>query len=125
METQYQRNKIQEESLYYEGKKHTGELEIIGVNTYLNPKVISGEYVRPEIELARASYDEKNQQLDRLGGFKKSHAARRDEALKSLVSTVIAGGNVFAELMRTVRHASLGEITETLYRVGGKYRRSM
>jgi methylmalonyl-CoA mutase len=125
METQYQRNKIQEESLYYEGKKHTGELEIIGVNTYLNPKVISGEYVRPEIELARASYDEKNQQLDRLGGFKNSHAAKREEALKSLVSTVIAGGNVFAELMKTVRHASLGEITETLYRVGGKYRRSM
>ena len=125
METQYQRNKIQEESLYYEGKKHTGELEIIGVNTYLNPKVISGEYVRPEIELARASYEEKDQQLDRLNSFKKGHGGKRDEALKSLVNTVINGGNVFAELMKTVRHASLGEITETLYRVGGKYRRSM
>lgn len=125
METQYQRNKIQEESLYYEGKKHTGELEIIGVNTYLNPKVISGEYVRPEIELARASYEEKDRQLDRLNAFKKGHGGMRDEALKSLVTTVINGGNVFAELVKTVRHASLGEITETLYRVGGKYRRSM
>ncbi|MEY4630785.1 MAG: hypothetical protein RIQ81_905 [Pseudomonadota bacterium] len=125
METQYQRNKIQEESLYYEGKKHTGELEIVGVNTYLNPKVLAADYVRPEIELARASYEEKDAQLDRLGEFKKGNRAKRDDALRSLSNTVVAGGNVFAELMNTVRHASLGEITETLYRVGGKYRRSM
>ncbi len=125
METQYQRNKIQEESLYYEGKKHSGELEIVGVNMFLNPKVLSGDYVRPEIELARASYAEKDKQLERMSDFQTSCAGHRDQALKDLVDTVIGGGNVFATLMQTVRHASLGEITDTLYRVGGKYRRSM
>ena len=125
METQYQRNKIQEESLYYEGKKHSGELEIVGVNMFLNPKVISGEYVRPEIEMARASYEEKDKQLKRLDDFHKSNTTKRDAALKMLTDTVIGGGNAFAALMQTVRHASLGEITDTLYRVGGKYRRSM
>lgn len=90
-----------------------------------NPKVLAADYVRPEIELARASYEEKDAQLDRLGQFKKASAAKRDEALRSLSNTVVSGGNVFAELMNTVRYASLGEITETLYRVGGKYRRSM
>lgn len=125
METQYQRNKIQEESLYYEGKKHSGELEIVGVNMFLNPKVISGEYVRPEIEMARASYQEKDKQLTRLNDFHKSNQTKRDAALKMLTDTVIGGGNAFAALMHTVRHASLGEITDTLYRVGGKYRRSM
>src|SRR5690606_23164381 len=69
METQYQRSKIQEESLYYEHLKHSGELPLIGVNTYLNPKVLSGEYVRPEIELIRASYEEKDDQLNRLDAF--------------------------------------------------------
>jgi methylmalonyl-CoA mutase len=125
METQYQRNKIQEESLYYEGKKHSGELEIIGVNTYINPKILEPGYVRPEIELARASYEEKDKQLARLDSFKDASASKRHDALTALSNTVISGGNVFAELMNTVRYASLGEITETLYRVGGKYRRSM
>ena len=125
METQYQRSKIQEESLYYEHLKHSGELPIIGVNTYLNPKVLAAGYVRPEIELIRASYDEKDDQLKRLDAFKAEHQPARDAALQALAETVMKGDNIFAELMHTVRHASLGEITETLYRVGGKYRRSM
>jgi len=125
METQYQRAKIQEESLYYEHLKHSGKLPIVGVNTYLNPKVVSGEYLRPEIELIRASYDEKNDQLDRLHRFKEAHRSGRDEALRSLGLAVMEGRNIFAQLMHTVRYASLGEISETLYRVGGKYRRSM
>jgi len=125
METQYQRSKIQEESLYYEHLKHTGELPIIGVNTYLNPKVLSGEYVRPEIELARANYDEKDDQLKRLGTFKTKSAATKEQALNNLGQAVLENRNIFAELMNTVRHASLGEISDLLYRVGGKYRRSM
>lgn len=125
METQYQRSKIQEESLFYEHLKHTGELPIIGVNTYLNPKVLSGEYERPEIELARANYDEKDDQLDRLNGFKKRSSATKEQALKGLAQAVLENRNIFAELMNTVRHASLGEISELLYKVGGKYRRSM
>lgn len=125
METQYQRSRIQEESLYYEELKHTGKLPIIGVNTYLNPKVISGEYERPEIELARASYDEKDAQLTRLKDFKTRHEATREKALQDLATAVLEEKNIFAQLMHTVRHASLGEISDLLYRVGGKYRRSM
>ena len=125
METQYQRSKIQEESLYYEHLKHTGELPIIGVNTYLNPKVISGEYERPEIELARASYDEKDDQLRRLQAFKDHGQANKEKALQALANAVLENRNIFAELMHTVRYASLGEISDLLYRVGGRYRRSM
>jgi methylmalonyl-CoA mutase len=125
METQYQRGKIQEESLFYEHLKHTGELPIIGVNTFLNSKVISGEYERPEIELARASYAEKDDQLKRLIDFKSNATQTKDEALQNLANTVLENRNIFAELMHTVRHASLGEISDLLYRVGGRYRRSM
>ena len=125
METQYQRGKIQEESLFYEHLKHTGELPIIGVNTFLNSKVISGEYERPEIELARASYSEKDDQLKRLTDFKSNATQTKDEALQNLANTVLENRNIFAELMHTVRHASLGEISDLLYRVGGRYRRSM
>jgi methylmalonyl-CoA mutase len=125
METQYQRSKIQEESLYYEHLKHTGELPIIGVNTYLNPKVVSGEYERPEIELARASYAEKDDQLERLSQFKKNAANSKEAALQNLAAAVMENRNIFAELMHTVRHASLGEISALLYQVGGRYRRSM
>ncbi len=125
METQYQRSKIQEESLFYEHLKHTGELPIIGVNTYLNPKVIAGDYQRPEVELARASYAEKDDQLERLNRFKLNATASKEKALQSLAQAVIENKNIFAELMHTVRYASLGEISDLLYRVGGKYRRSM
>ncbi len=125
METQYQRSKIQEESLYYEHLKHTGELPVIGVNTYLNPKVLAGEYERPEIELARASYDEKDDQLSRLAQFKAKNSSTKEQALKDLATAVFEGRNIFAQLMHTVQHASLGEISALLYRVGGRYRRSM
>ncbi len=125
METQYQRSKIQEESLYYESLKDSGELPIIGVNTYQNPATMGADYERPEIELIRASNAEKDDQLSRLNQFKSEHQRNRSEALRRLAECVLAGGNVFAELMLTVRHASLGEITECLYQVGGQYRRSM
>lgn len=125
METQYQRSKIQEESLYYETQKDSGELPIIGVNTFLNPKVLDGTFVHQEIELARASYDEKDAQLNRLSDFQRQADANRTKALEELSLAVIEGRNVFAQLMHTVRYASLGQITETLYRVGGQYRRSM
>ncbi len=124
METQYQRNKIQEESLYYEHLKHTGELPIIGVNTYLNPNDDSAE-LRDSIDLSRSSYDEKDDQLIRLKNFQEAHSSSREQALRRLADAVFENKNVFAELMNTVKYCSLGEITETLYRVGGKYRRSM
>ncbi|PBB06394.1 fused isobutyryl-CoA mutase/GTPase IcmF [Salimicrobium humidisoli] len=124
MERQYQRGKIQEESLYYESKKHSGEMPIIGVNTYLNPNPQSEEDI-DSMELARASTEEKEHQIRELRNFQKSHEDKAQEALDRLKETASSGGNVFAELMETVRVASLGQITHALYEVGGQYRRNM
>ena len=124
METQYQRGKIQEESLYYETLKHNGELPIIGVNTFLNKKVDENT-IPAEIQLSRASYEEKDKQLERLNEFKKQNIQNSKTALEKLKNTILVGGNIFEELLNTTRYASLGEITETLYAVGGQYRRAM
>ncbi len=125
METQYQRSKIQEESLYYEFLKDRGTLPIIGVNTFLKDNGKGSEINRESTDLIRASYNEKDDQLKRLNHFKQDHQSRKKEALKELVDVVIADGNIFAQLMDTVRYCSLGEITDTLYEVGGRYRRSV
>ncbi len=122
MERGYQRSKIQDESMYYEYLKHTGDLPIMGVNTFLNP---SGEYEVGDLELSRASEDEKQSQLERLNSFVEKNKAYSPEALKRLKDTVISGDNIFAELMHTVRCCSIGQITQALYEVGGKYRRNM
>ncbi|MEH7155392.1 fused isobutyryl-CoA mutase/GTPase IcmF [Neobacillus drentensis] len=124
METQYQRGKIQDESMYYEMKKHTGELPIIGVNTYLNPNPPSAEEVN-SMELARASYEEKELQIHNLRTFQESHAGEAGQALQRLKQAAVNNGNIFAELMETVKVASLGQITRALYEVGGQYRRNM
>ncbi|MCF6138935.1 fused isobutyryl-CoA mutase/GTPase IcmF [Pseudalkalibacillus berkeleyi] len=123
METQYQRGKIQEESMYYEMKKHDGSLPIIGVNTYLNPNPASEEDF--DMQLARATKEEKEQQIKHLREFQAQHEDTTTEALQRLKQTALSGGNLFEELMTTVRHASLGQITRALYEVGGKYRRNM
>jgi methylmalonyl-CoA mutase len=125
METQYQRSKIQEESLYYERLKHDGSLPIIGVNTFIDPKTMQADYVPPKIELARASYEEKNQQLTNVRGFQKSHGTQADRELQNLKNTVLKGGNIFEALMRAARYCSLYQMTETLYEVGGQYRRNL
>jgi isobutyryl-CoA mutase len=122
METGYQRGKIQEESLYYEHKKHDGSYPIIGVNTFRNP---DGQDHGGTIPLARSTEEEKQGQIRRLREFQKRHAAESQAALERLKKTVVENGNVFEELMETVRHCSLGEITNALFEVGGKYRRSM
>ncbi len=122
METQYQRNLIQEESLKYERQKDSGELPIIGVNTFLSPHPVA---MGGEVELMRASYDEKNEQIERLKSFQTKNLDKKDQSLKELARVALSGGNIFAELMTTVRHASLGEICQTLYNIGGRYRRSM
>jgi methylmalonyl-CoA mutase len=124
METQYQRGKIQDESMHYEMKKHTGELPIIGVNTYLNPNPPSQESV-DNMELARATKEEKETQINNLHAFQEANAKKVDEALLRLKKTAIENGNIFAELMETVKVASLGQITQALYEVGGQYRRNM
>jgi methylmalonyl-CoA mutase len=124
METQYQRGKIQDESMYYEMKKHSGELPIIGVNTYLNPNPPSEEELN-NIQLARASYEEKELQIKNLRAFQERNKDKVDEALKRLKHVAVSGGNIFEELMETVKVASLGQITKALYEVGGQYRRNM
>ncbi len=122
METGYQRGKIQEESLYYEHKKHDGSYPIVGVNTFRNPH---GDPVPDVLELARSTDEEKASQLARLQAFHQRHAAEAPAALARLTDAVIANGNVFAELVNTVRVCSLGQITRALFEVGGQYRRSM
>ncbi|TFH42428.1 MAG: methylmalonyl-CoA mutase, partial [Chrysiogenales bacterium] len=123
MEKGYQRSRIQEESMHYEYLKHSGELPIIGVNTFMDDHADDEDVLK--MELARATEDEKRSQLRRLDDFKKRNAAESPTALRRLQETALSDGNIFAELMRTVRHCSLGQITDALYEVGGQYRRSM
>lgn len=122
MERMYQRNKIQEESLYYEHQKHTGELPIVGVNTFLNkngsPTTIPGEVIRSTTE-------EKEQQISNLKAFWQRNESRSAAELKKLQEVAVNNGNIFAQLMETVKYCSLGQITHALYQVGGQYRRSM
>ncbi|MBO8172043.1 MAG: cobalamin B12-binding domain-containing protein [Bacillaceae bacterium] len=122
METQYQRGKIQEESMYYEMKKHSGELPIIGVNTFINE---NKEEEDQELELARATKEEKETQIRNLRKFQEEHRDESGPALDRLKKVAAEGGNIFAELMETVKVASLGQITDALYEVGGQYRRNM
>ena len=124
MDTQYQRGKIQEESMYYEMKKHTGELPIIGVNTYLNPIPPSEENI-DNMQIARATQKEKETQIINLRNFQREHEKDVEKALQRLEKVVLSGDNIFAQLMETVKVASLGQITNTLYKVGGQYRRNM
>jgi methylmalonyl-CoA mutase len=122
MERMYQRNKIQEESLYYESLKHSGELPIIGVNTFLDkkgsPTILPGEVIRSTTE-------EKDQQIANLQAFRQRHASRNTQKLQDLKAVAVNNGNLFEELMETVKYCTLGEITNALYEVGGQYRRNM
>jgi methylmalonyl-CoA mutase len=118
----YQRNKIQEESLFYEHQKHTGELPLIGVNTFLSkngsPTILPGEVIR-------STKEEKEQQIQNLHSFWKRNDDKSKEALQRLKNTALENGNLFSELMETVKYCSLGQITHALYEVGGQYRRNM
>ena len=122
MERMYQRNKIQEESLYYEHQKHSGELPLIGVNTFLNKK---GSPTILPTEVIRSTTEEKEQQIQALRNFWKRNENKSAEMLQRLKLVAINNGNLFAELMETVKYCSLGQITHALYEVGGQYRRNM
>ena len=124
MERGYQRSKIQDDSIYYERLKHSGEFPIIGVNTFLNPNADDTETIS-NLELARATDDEKNSQLKRRNAFVKKNQDMSLTALKRLKEVAIAGENIFSEMMNTVKYCTLGQITQALYEVGGKYRRNM
>ena len=119
----YQRGKIQDESMYYEHLKHDGTLPIIGVNTFLNPNATDFDEDSADefdMELARANPDEKQACLERTQAI-----PRDEEALSRLQQVAREGGNVFEELMETTKVASLGQITDALFAVGGQYRRNM
>jgi methylmalonyl-CoA mutase len=122
MERMYQRNKIQEESMHYEHLKHTGEYPIVGVNTFLSkdgsPTIIPGEVIR-------STEEEKQFQINTLNAFKERHKEKSSAALKRLQEVARKDGNLFEELMETVKVCSLGQITQALFDVGGQYRRSM
>nr|MBP9099257.1 methylmalonyl-CoA mutase [Ferruginibacter sp.] len=122
MERMYQRNKIQEESLYYETLKHTGEYPIVGVNTFLSKK---GSPTILPTEVIRSTTEEKEFQIKTLEAFKKRHEATSSHMLTKLQQVAINNGNLFEELMETVKFCSLGQITNALYSVGGQYRRNM
>lgn len=122
METMYQRSKIQEESLYYETLKHSGEFPIVGVNTFLNkngsPTIIPSEVIR-------ATEEEKQFQIEALEAFQKRNADHSVQLLKNLQKKALAGDNIFESLMEVCKCCSLGEISHALYEVGGQYRRNM
>lgn len=122
METMYQRGKIQEESLYYETLKHTGEYPIIGVNTFLSSK---GSPTVIPAEVIRSTTEEKEQQIRNIQALWGRSGDQGHEMLKKLQQVAITNGNIFAELMETVKYCSLGQITRALFEVGGQYRRNM
>jgi methylmalonyl-CoA mutase len=122
MERMYQRNKIQEESLYYEHQKHSGELPLIGVNTFLSK---NGSPTILPMEVIRSTDEEKQLQINNLIFFWKRNETKSAQALHQLKQTAISNGNLFEELMETVKYCSLGQITHALYEVGGQYRRNM
>ena len=121
METGYQRGKIQEESLYYETRKHDGSYPIIGVNTFLN----DDDSAQTEIELARGTESEKQGQLERLKQFQRQHQDAAESALEAVKDVALRGENVFYPLMDAARVCSLGQLTQAFFEVGGKYRRGM
>ena len=122
MESMYQRGKIQEESLYYETKKHTGELPIIGVNTFLSSK--GSPTIIPD-EVIRATTEEKETQIKNLESLQGRNQSKSDEMLKALQEVALKNENTFQQLMETTKHCSLGQITHAMFEVGGQYRRNM
>lgn len=125
METQYQRSKIQEESMYYEHLKHEGTLPIIGVNTFINPKTLADDYVPAKIEMARASFEEKDTQLKNVNNYQSSHSVKAHTELENLQKVALGGGNIFAALLKASRYCSLYQMSQALYQVGGQYRRNL
>jgi methylmalonyl-CoA mutase len=124
MESMYQRGKIQEESMYYEHLKHSGELPLVGVNTFL-PDSQQDDAEVVQTQLIRSSDEEKRAQVDNVRAFQQRYADRSQAALAALASAAESGENTFATLVEAVKTCSLGTITHALYQVGGQYRRNM
>jgi len=122
METMYQRGKIQEESLYYETLKHTGEFPIIGVNTFLSKE--GSPTIIPK-EVIRSTKEEKEFQIQTRDNLQACYTAEAKDVLRKLQQGAISNKNIFGELMLATKYCTLGQITNALYEVGGQYRRNM
>jgi methylmalonyl-CoA mutase len=122
MERQYQRTKIQEESLYYEQQKESGAYPVVGVNTFLSKE--GSPFVVPTA-LIRSTNEDKDRQIANVREFQERNRDRARAALEELQKTAVSGGNIFAQLMETAKVASLGQMSQALYAVGGQYRRNM
>jgi len=122
METMYQRNKIQEESLHYETLKHIGKLPIVGVNTFLSSK--GSPTILPQ-EIIRATEKEKQHQIGIIKNLNKANKSESSNQLKLLIQKAIHNENLFEQLMETCKVCSIGQITEALFKIGGQYRRNM
>jgi len=122
MDTMYQRSKIQEESMEYEHRKHDGSLPIIGVNTFLGEDSESDTQI---LELVRSSDESKNDQIESVSAYQNLHDEKAAKALNRLMEVACSGQNIFEELLYTTKYCSLGQISHTLYQVGGEYRRNM
>jgi methylmalonyl-CoA mutase len=122
MERQYQRTKIQEESLYYEQQKESGLYPIVGVNTFISKA--GSPFVVPE-ELIRSTTADKDRQIANVRAFQDRNADAAPSALAALQEVAVIGGNIFNQLMETAKVASLGQMSQALYDVGGQYRRNM
>ncbi|HRH69848.1 MAG TPA: methylmalonyl-CoA mutase family protein, partial [Flavobacteriales bacterium] len=122
METMYQRSRIQEESLYYETLKHTGEYPIIGVNTFLSSK--GSPTVLPK-EVIRATEEEKEAQIGTVENLRAAYSDEAAKAIKDLQQAAIKNENMFEVLMEATKYCSLGQLTAAMFEVGGQYRRNM
>ena len=122
METMYQRSKFQEESLHYESLKHSGEFPIVGVNTYLNSK--GSPTIIPK-EVIRSTKTEKENQISTVNSLKKNHSKMSKFQLNNLKKSVVQNENIFSSLMEISKCCSLGQISDALFQVGGRYRRNM
>jgi methylmalonyl-CoA mutase len=122
MERMYQRGKIQDESLYYETRKHSGDLPVVGVNTFLDP---DGSPTIVPAEVIRSTPEEKDYAIASLRAFHQRNADRAPATLAALREAALHGGNTFEALMEAGKACSLGQISSALYEVGGQYRRNM
>jgi methylmalonyl-CoA mutase len=122
MERQYQRTKIQEESLYYEQEKEAGRYPVVGVNTFISRE--GSPFVIPK-ELIRSTDADKDRQIANVRAFQERNREAAEVSLADLQKVAVAGGNIFEQLMETAKVASLGQMSQALYEVGGRYRRNM
>ena len=125
LEVNYQRNRIQDEGMLYEHRKHTGETPIVGVNTFTDPESYTPSAEEFDIEVTRSDESEKMLVINRNREFKKVHSKESEEGLARLKKAAREGGNLFEVMMEIVEHCSVGQVTQALFECGGKFRRNM